>query len=102
MPRLTDRRAVYRALHIAIETEEALIESWMPPSYLPDGPLRDQHLADTKPNRQIHERNIAAFRRVLDRHYGGQRVTIFDELKPVAVEDIKGPQKFRAPRPKRN
>ncbi len=96
MTKLTDRQAVLRALHAAIEAEESIIDSWMPPDWAPDEYKR-QHIAGNSEQISLHQRNIEAFTRVLDRYYGGrQRPLAF--LKEIPVEDLPSTnQEFKAP-----
>jgi hypothetical protein len=54
--RLTDKRAVFNALHIAIDTELSLIDAYK--------------FDKNEPGVKAAERNITAFRRVLKRYYG--------------------------------
>lgn len=57
--RITDKIAVRRALEIAIDTEESLMDAY--------------NYDATADAVKRAKKNIAAFRRVLDRYFGGQR-----------------------------
>jgi hypothetical protein len=56
--RLTDKRAVFNALHIAIDSEKSLVDAYK----------HDKN----EPSVQAAERNITAFKRVLKRYYGSE------------------------------
>jgi hypothetical protein len=62
--RYTDRQAIRVALELALDTEEAMCESYRDHN----GKVMEQESGVI-----IARRNIAAFRRVLDRYYGGRQ-----------------------------
>ena len=72
--RLTDKKAVCRALHFAIEWEESVIDAY--------------HNDEKEEAVQMARRNIAAFTRVLDRYYGGRRTMIPSGLKSISIFEL--------------
>jgi hypothetical protein len=70
---LTDGKAIFLALQIAIDTEESLIDSY---SYY-------GKIDETEPSVIGARKNIAAFNRVLSRYFKGR------ELKKNKLEDGK-------------
>lgn len=60
--RLTDRQAVFRALHVAMESEYALIDAYRS-EITKEVPESEQAVIDAR-------RNIAAWQRILRRYYG--------------------------------
>jgi hypothetical protein len=81
--KLTDRKAIRIALHIAIDTEEALIDAYRN-SFTGQVPEEESGVI-------IARRNVTAFKRCLQRYYGeggneykpkaGESVSIFELMK---------------------
>jgi hypothetical protein len=71
---LTDRKAIRLALEIACDTEEALVDAW-------DNDDQEKSVVQAK-------RNIAAFKRVLDRHFGGRQLHKHEVGKSVSLLEL--------------
>jgi len=71
---LTDRKAIRLALNIAIDTEESLIDAY-------DNNAKEESVKRAK-------QNIAAFKRVLDRYFGGRRPDPLAKGKFVSLTDL--------------
>ena len=63
--RYTNRAAIRVALELALDTEEAMCDAYR------DGIT--QKIMEHEPSVIIARRNIAAFKRVLNRYYGGRQ-----------------------------
>lgn len=74
MTRLTDRVAIRRALEIAIDTEESLIDAY-------DGDL-------TQDGPKLAKQHVDAFTRVLNRYYGGRRKDPLAGRKRINIFDV--------------
>lgn len=75
--RITDKRAVLIALHLAIDTEKSLIASHRN--------AHTGHLNEDEPGVIRARHNIEAFNRVLDRYYGGKRPTATETGEPISI-----------------
>lgn len=80
MKRLTDKKAIKVALHLAIDVEESLIDAY---SDVPkDDPLRKESVGRA-------QRNIDAFKRVLDRYFGGHKRLVVSGKAVSLVQVLK-------------
>lgn len=83
---LTDRKAIFLALNIAIDTEESLIDSYS-----------GYNGIDETEQAVIHARkNIKAFKRVIERYYPdlslkevkpGKTISVFEALRGIVGND---------------
>jgi hypothetical protein len=87
MVRLTDRAAIRLALLLAIDTEESLVHAYEDPS---------GKIPEREPGVILARRNIAAFERVLDRHFNGARKPKLSGGKTISLSEMlrAGPQTF--------
>lgn len=79
MSRLTDKLAMRSALLIAIDTEESLIDAYTPSH----GPAKE-----TEEGVIIARRRIKAFKRVLDRYFGGVPDDPFANSKSIPLHEV--------------
>lgn len=78
---LTDRKAIFIALRIAIDTEEALIDAYR--GY--------KGIDETEPGVIGARKNIKAFKRVIERYYPEWTVEKVRPTKTISVfEAVKG------------
>ena len=78
--RMTDHRAIRLALRYAIDWEECSIDSATSQFQAPD--------PETQAQIDQYQRNIAAFKRVLDKYFGGARPRKLPTGKAVSLREL--------------